>query len=89
MSARWREACRSVLSDRVFILIHPRPSAVGKHGERTAILCDGTALRGWVPVTDRGSSKIVAQFFAQMVPAPSDDPFRQPIDDLDDDHEDE
>jgi len=89
MSARWREACRSTLADRVLILIHPRPTAVGKHGERTAIVCDGAALRGWVPLTDGDSKMVVAQFFAQIVPVPSDDPFRQPVDDLGEDDEEE
>jgi hypothetical protein len=89
MSEGWREACRSALADRVFILIHPRPSAVGKHGEQSAILCDGTALRGWLPVTDRGSREIVEQFYAQIVPAPADDPFGRPVDDQDEDEDDE
>ena len=89
MSARWREACRATLADHVFILIHPRPASVGRHGEQTAIVCDGAALRGWVPLTDGGGRAIVAQFFAQMVPVPSDDPFRQPVDDRDEDDDDE
>ena len=84
MPKRWRDACRSALADCVFILIHPRPGAVGRHGEQSAIVCDGTALRGWLPVTDRESREVVAQYYAQMVPAPADDPFR-PVDDQDED----
>ncbi|MGH6899514.1 MAG: hypothetical protein ACREJ5_23680 [Geminicoccaceae bacterium] len=87
MSERWRDACLAALADGVFILIHSRPAAVGKHGERTAIVCDGSALRGWLPVTDPSCRTILAQFCAEIAPAPADDRFRQPVDDLDDDDE--
>jgi hypothetical protein len=60
---------------------------VCRHGERTAIVCDGSALRGWLPVTGRSSRTVVAQFYAQIAPAPGDDRFGQPVDDLDDDDE--
>ena len=85
MPKRWRDACRSALADCVFILIHPRPGAVGRHGERMAIVCDGSALRGWLPVTGRSSRTVVAQFYAQIAPAPSNDRFGQPVEDRDDD----
>jgi hypothetical protein len=87
MPKRWRDACRSTLSDSVFILIHPRPTSVGKHGEQTAIVCDGDALRGWLPLTDRNSRMIVAQFYARIAPVPSDHGFRRPVDDVDEDED--
>jgi hypothetical protein len=88
MPKRWRDACRSALADCVFILIHPRPGAVGRHGERTAIVCDGSALRGWLPVTGRSSRTVLAQFYAETAPARSDDRFRQSGDeDVDEDDE--
>jgi hypothetical protein len=83
MPKRWRDACRSALADGVFILIHPRPGAVGRHGERTAIVSDGSALRGWLPLSGRGSRTALAQFCARIAPVPKDDRFRQAIDDPD------
>ena len=56
MSQRWREACRAVLAESVLLLIHARPNAIGRHGERAVILCDGEVLRGWLPV-EVGSGK--------------------------------
>jgi hypothetical protein len=50
MSPRWRDACRAALADSVLLLIHARPNSIGKHGERAVIVCDGDALRGWLPV---------------------------------------
>jgi hypothetical protein len=50
MSRPWREACRAALAESVLILIHSRPNSIGKHGERAAIVSDGEALRGWLPV---------------------------------------
>jgi hypothetical protein len=50
MSRPWRDACRAALAESVLILIHSRPHSIGKHGERAAIVSDGEALRGWLPV---------------------------------------
>jgi hypothetical protein len=50
MSVPWRDACRAALAESVLILIHSRPNSIGRHGERAAIVCDGDALRGWLPV---------------------------------------
>jgi hypothetical protein len=50
MSRAWRDACRAALADSVLLLLHTRPTAVGDYGEEAAILCDGRALRGWLPV---------------------------------------
>lgn len=90
MSQRWRDACRSALADRALILIHTRPTSVGKHGERAAILCDGSALRGWLPVGDRRGGKALARAYERMtrtaaIPAA---PFGQPLDELEEDDED-
>jgi hypothetical protein len=40
-----------------------------------------------LPVTGRSSRAVVARFYAQIAPAPGDDRFGQPVDDLDDDDE--
>lgn len=45
--------------------------------------------RSAVPVTDSASRKLVAQFYAQSVPAPADDPFRRPVDEQDQDGDEE
>jgi hypothetical protein len=62
MSPRWRDACRAALAESVLILIHSRPSSVGKHGERAAIVCDGDALRGWLPVEVGHDLRALADF---------------------------
>ena len=49
MSRHWQDAWRATLADCVWLLIHTRPTSVGKYGEQAAILCDGRALRGWLP----------------------------------------
>ena len=56
MSPRWRDACRAALAESVLILIHSRPAAIGKYGEHAAIVCDGGALYGWLPV-EAGASE--------------------------------
>jgi hypothetical protein len=66
MSPRWREACRAALAESVLILIHSRPNSVGKQGELAAIVCDGDALRGWLPVEARPSEGALARFDDHM-----------------------
>jgi hypothetical protein len=57
MSRPWRDACLAALADSVVLLLHTRPTAVGDYGEQAAILCDGRALRGWLPVEHRRSEQ--------------------------------
>jgi hypothetical protein len=89
MPERWRDACRATLADGVFILVHPRPGSVGKHGEHTAVVCDGKALRGWLPLTSRSSRMTVAKFHARIAPASTDRRLGRLVDDLDDNDDDE
>jgi hypothetical protein len=53
-------------------------------------MSDGRALRAWLPLDDRSSKKIIAQFYSRMARAPAaqveGDPYGSP-DDLDDDDE--
>jgi hypothetical protein len=66
MSPRWRDACRAALAGSVLILIHSRPHSVGKHGERAAIVSDGDALLGWLPVEARSGEAGLASFHDQI-----------------------
>ena len=66
MSLRWHNACRAALAESVLILIHSRPNSIGKHGERAAIVCDGDALRGWLPVEVGPSEEALARFYGHI-----------------------
>jgi hypothetical protein len=84
MSVRWREACRAALAESVLILIHSRPNSVGKHGERAAIVCDGDALRGWLPVEVDPSEEALARFCSHItrtLGATGPDRFNEPDED--------
>jgi hypothetical protein len=81
MSRPWRDACRTALAESVLILIHSRPNSIGKHGERAAIVSDGEALRGWVPVEAGAGEDVRARFHEHITrilaatgPDRSDDP---------------
>jgi hypothetical protein len=63
MSPRWRDACRATLAESALILIHSRPNSIGKHGERATIVCDGNALRGWLPVEAGPGEEARARFY--------------------------
>ena len=64
MTSRWREACRAALAESVLLLIHSRPNSIGRHGERAAIVCDGEALRGWLPVAAGDGEQASTEFYA-------------------------
>jgi len=66
MSPRWRDACRAALSESVLILVHSGPNSVGKHGERAAIVCDGDALRGWLPLEVESGKRTFARFYRHI-----------------------
>jgi hypothetical protein len=90
MSRHWREACRAALADRLLLLIHRRPTSVGKYGEQAAILCDGRALQGWLPVEDpRSSKKNIAHAFSRMTRTPvvQMDPLDSSLAEFDEDDE--
>jgi hypothetical protein len=40
-----------------------------------------------LPLTDRNSRMIVAQFYARIAPVPTDHGFRRPVDDIDEDED--
>ena len=88
MSPRWRAACRAALDQSVLILIHSRPNSVGKHGERAAIVWDGDALRGWLPVEVGPNERSFAKLYggiSQTLAATGPDRFDEA--DEDDDEE--
>ena len=90
MSRHWREACRAALTDRLLILIHTRPTSVGKYGEQAAILCDGRVLQGWLPVEDyRSSKKNIAHAYSRMTrtPVAQMDPLNSALAEFDEDDE--
>jgi hypothetical protein len=66
MSPRWRDACRAALAESALMLIHSRPNSIGKHGERAAIVCDGDALCGWLPVDAGPGEGAWARFCDQI-----------------------
>lgn len=66
MSPHWRDACRTALAESVLILIHSRPNSIGRHDERAAIVSDGDALRGWLPVPAGADEKRLARFCAKI-----------------------
>jgi hypothetical protein len=66
MSPGWREACQAALGESVLILIHPGPHSAGKHGERAAIVCDGDALRGWLPLDGAPGKRTLAKLYRDI-----------------------
>jgi hypothetical protein len=87
MSPRWRDACRAALAESVLVLIHARPNSIGKHGERAAIVCDGDALRGWLPVEVGAGAESLLAFhghISRVLAARAPERTEEPDDDDDD-----
>lgn len=61
-----RDARGEALAESVLIVIHSRPNSIGRHGERAAIVSDGDALRGWLPVPAGAKARDLLGFSAQI-----------------------
>jgi hypothetical protein len=86
MSRPWREACRAALAESVLTLIHSRPTSIGKHGERAAIVSDGEALLGWLPVgAGEGVRARFHEHITRILAATGPDRSDEPDEDDDDD----
>jgi len=88
MSPRWRDACRAALADSVLLLIHARPNSIGKHGERAVIVCDGDALRGWLPVEVGPGENSLVEFHDHITRALAAPGLNRTDEPDEDDHED-